>query len=569
MILGALGMIAANAATLLGARALLDRVKTGTPSADFVLFLLLRFLLISAAVILAGLAHALTPWVLGLAGAVALGLLCARGAHRSLPRPTSLPWNRWLVGFAALILLRLLLQVWFFAPYSEDVLSYHLPKIAEWLRAGAFTREMGNDPRVTLPAGFELIETWWVVFLHHDVLIEMAGLEFLLLAAASVYALARRLDWSPSCAFGAALLMALTPGLHLQATSTMNDVAAAAMILATTALLFAAAAPSLILLAVGLGAGVKPTYVYALPGLALLFWMLRREARPAPGSRRAAFTLAGLALAAGAFWYLRNLVWFGNPVYPMGTPRGNQVQQLGPSLASLKENLLALVDLRVYDFVSAPGALHAGNANWGAAAFACGFPALIVLLREEPRLRRLALAFLVSLLSLLTLITLDRWNSRFVLFVPALAALALSQLASRHRVLAGLAAAALLMETYSTSLPSELPRPKASMLAAQDWKERSLRPLPALLRDQSTIGFHGDLSGGPYLLYGADYSHRVLYLRDESLPLLLASLDREGVRFFYVAQKPDARKPLFQEGVEHGMLRPFEDGERAGFERIR
>src|SRR6185436_1802359 len=99
--------------------------------------------------------------------------------------------------------------------------------------------------------------------------------------------------------------------------------------------------------------------------------------------------------------------------------------------------------------------------------------------------------------------------------------------------------------------------------------ERSLRPLPDLLRGQSTIGFHGDLSGGPYLLYGADYSHRVLYLREESLTDLLSTLDREGVRYFYVAQKPDARKPLFREGVERGSLRPFDDGERAGFERIR
>src|SRR6185436_7230100 len=156
MILGALAMVVANGATLLGARAILARIGTGRPAPDAVLFLVLRLLLISAAVVLAGLTRTLHPWGLGLAGTAACAVLLARGAHRNLPRILPFPWSPWLTAVAALVLVRVLLQVWFFAPAFGDVLSYHLPKVAEWVRAGAFTREMGSDPRVPFPAGFEL-----------------------------------------------------------------------------------------------------------------------------------------------------------------------------------------------------------------------------------------------------------------------------------------------------------------------------------------------------------------------------------------------------------------------------
>jgi hypothetical protein len=562
-------MIVANAATLLGAHSLLQKIKTGKPSVDVVLFLLLRILLISGAVILAGLVGLLTPLALGLAGAAALAVLLARGAQRSLPRPMPLPWNRWLVAGAVLILIRLLLQVWLFAPYTDDALSYHLPKIAEWIRAGGFTREMGSSPRATLPAGFEIVETWWLLFLHHDVLIEMAGLEFLALACAAVYALGRELGWSPSCALGSAILFGMTPGLHLEATSALNDVAAAALVLATAVLIVARAAPSLILVAVALGAGIKPTYVYALPGLALLYGMSRREATLRPGCPWAARGASMLALLAGGFWYVRNVLWFGNPVYPMGTPQGAQIQQFGPSLSSLRENVLALIDLRVYDFVSAPGALHTGNANWGAVAFACGFPALIVVLREEPRLRRLATALLFSLLCVFTLVTLDPWNVRFIQFFPALPALALARVATRHRLLAGLAVIALFLEFISTTLPSEISRPKLASLASQDWSGRSTRPAEPSVAKGVPIGLFSDEGGNPYWLYDPDFSRRVVYLRESTLEGLLTTLDREAVTVFYVAVKTDQSNPLFEEGVRKQALQPFRDGFGRGYRRVR
>ena len=90
----------ANVATLLGARAVLDRIRTGRPAPDAVLFLTIRLFLISAAVVLAGLTRTLGPLGLGLAEccravATALGsdekrLTALRG---DFPRLQDLIWQ--------------------------------------------------------------------------------------------------------------------------------------------------------------------------------------------------------------------------------------------------------------------------------------------------------------------------------------------------------------------------------------------------------------------------------------------------------------------------------------------
>ena len=50
---GLLGMAAANAATLLAANELLRRIRTDVPAIDLVLFMLLRFTLVSLVTLLA------------------------------------------------------------------------------------------------------------------------------------------------------------------------------------------------------------------------------------------------------------------------------------------------------------------------------------------------------------------------------------------------------------------------------------------------------------------------------------------------------------------------------------
>ncbi len=573
MILGALAMLAANGAVALGARMLLPRIAVGRPATDFVLFLLLRLLLLSAVVLLAGWAGGLTATVLGIAGVAALALFLALGAHRGLRRPDLEGWDRWLIGLAAIVAVRLLLQVWFLAPYHDDTLGYHLPKIAEWVRSGGFTRELGPDPRSTFPAGFELIETWWVVFLHHDALIEMAGVEFLLLAGAGAYALAREMGWSSKSAFIASLFIALTPGLHLQATACFNDGPVAALVVATAALILARVPPALILIPVGLGIGIKPTFAYALPGLAVFAVLCRREPASRVPSSRAAWAACAAALAVGATWYLRNWVVYGNPIHPMGLDGmkslggGSTLQRVGPSFRSLHEGLAGFLDIRIYDAIQPPNAAGAGNLNWGAAAFAIGAPALVALVRAETALRRLTIGLVLSMLSVFALVEYDLWYTRFVLFIPVLPTLALARLWERHRIVAVLASVALASELLGTCVPGAVPEEVLRHLVSVPVSVRAARPVPERLGPGKQAGYFVDHYGRSYLLYGTDYSRPIVYLREQTLEGLLSRLRSEGLATFYVGVGRSGGL-ILEEGVRRGVLKPFEDRGWTGYDVV-
>ncbi|HUR39325.1 MAG TPA: hypothetical protein VM222_07515 [Planctomycetota bacterium] len=571
MILGALGMLVANAAALLGAQAILERLRSGKPAVDFVLLLLLRLFLISAAVLVAGLARLLNPLALGLAGAALIGVLVPLGVHRRLPRWSGGGWAPGWTLLAAAVAVRLLLQVWFLAPYHADALGYHRPKVAERVRAGGFGLEFGPDLRSTFPAGFELIETWWVVFLHHDVLIEAAGLEFLLLSAASTYAIARELGWSSRTATAAAALFVMNPALHFMATSCINDGAITGLLVATVALIVAGVHPLLVLLPVAMGAGVKPTFLYTLPGLALMAALLPRSEGVDPASRRTVLTVAAGALLVGAFWYLRNAVVYHNPIYPMG-PGGMRslvsgaiLQRVGPSWASLRDNLGCFLDIRVYDAQTAPDALCTNNFNWGPVGFALGAVAAIPALREDRLLRRVASGLAVSALGVFLSVELDPWCTRFVVFLAVLPALALARFWDRYRFVPLLGGAALLVQFVSTCIPGNLPPETLKALVRQGWRERSSMPAPAESRS-SRVAYSCDDFGESYPLYGPGYDRGVVYVRDRTAQDLLDHLDRDRIEAVYVSPNLHLRTAIFEEGVARGRLKPLRQGAWKGYE---
>jgi hypothetical protein len=557
MIAGVLALVVANLASLLGAHALMLRVRAEPSPMDFALLQFLRLLIISTVVLLAGLTHSLTAPLLGGLAVIALVALVLCGAHRRIARPSLPMWGGLLIGSFALVALRLLLQVWLFSPHLGDALSYHLPKIAEWIRASGFTREMGVHTHVTFPAGFELIETWWVVFLHHDALIELAGVEFLLLAAGGTYALARLVGLDERFSAFGALLYVLVPGLHLGATACINDTAVAALLVATAALIAGGASLPLIVSAMGLGLGIKPTYGFALPGLGLLCWFYRGGGHH---FRAPAVIAAAAGLGTGAYWYVRNLVWFGNPFYPLGSPGfvDPTPVQFGPSLRSLFANFVALVDFRIYDTRTILGANVDEMAGWGGAAVACGSIALISGVAESLPLRRLAAAFGLSLAGSLMFSLNDSWCLKYVFFFPALLCIAAAKSAQEDPKVRLLAAVAAAFAFAGTFLPYDLPPSDLRILARQSGRDRTAAKL-ALWQAQrevpdSVVGYFGGPLGPTYLLYRPDFSRRVEYFRSPSADQLLAGIDRAGVATIYAMPESEGERHILEECIARGRL---------------
>ncbi len=565
MILAILAFLVANAAVGLGARALARSLWTDDPAIDFLQFLLLRLALISVAVLAAGTAGALTPLALGTLGTLGLAGLLAAGAHRLSPLLPALPPCGPAMKLAlAVVVFRLVAQVWFFAPYNYDALSYHLTKVAEWVRVGGFTREMGVDTHAPFPAGFELLETWWVVFLRHDVLIEAAGVEFLLLAFASVRVIASRLGLNNRAGMAAALLYVLTPGLHLQATSCLNDAAVAALVLATFALVLAPASMPSLLLPVGLGFGVKPTYAYALGGVLLLLWLRRKEPRAVRPRLSVALLLVLLAATPGLFWYGRNALWFGNPIHPVGSrgliaETGEKKIQFGPSFASAARNVLALAEERVVDRGSPQGSLLVRISGWGPVAFACGILCLLSGLANDLELRRLALCFGVSLVGVLGLVNHDPWYMRFVLFFPALLTVATIKAAPSIPALPVVLLPCLAFQFAATIVPADLSWPDVRTLARMSWHERSAAALVDAQSGLDRIGYFGlepvHNRGESYLLYQPDYSTEVVHLRSRAPADLAREMRERGVRVLY-ASRPSLNFPNpVDEALRLGLLR--------------
>ncbi|HEX7900268.1 MAG TPA: DUF2079 domain-containing protein, partial [Planctomycetota bacterium] len=348
------------------------------------------------------------------------------------------------------------------------------------------------------------------VFLRHDVLIEAAGVEFVALAASAVYVLARRTGLDERAAAFASLIYVLTPGFHLSATSCLNDAPAAAMALTVAALLAGRASWGAIAVAAALGVGIKPTAGFALSGFLLLAWLTRAEERRRSGRGLA---LAAAAVVVGAFWYARNLLWFGSPFYPLGSDVENPVAvQLGPRLGSLGANLGDLLSGRLLD-PAATGANVDHGAGWGAAAVGLGLIGLLLQLREEPRLRALAAAFGVSLLTTLTFTQNDPWCLKYAFFFPALLAIAAAGWAARSKPAAGLAALAVVVCLAATTLPYDLPWTSFQALARQPVKTRSALTLWADDVPDDAVGCRGGFETRSYLLYRPDFSRRVVYLR--------------------------------------------------------
>lgn len=554
-----LALVFANVAVLLGAHAVLRRLRTGEASADLVLYLLLRLGLISLVVLAAGALKALTPMALAIAGVVVTAVLLALGEHRRLPGLRRPEVGTGALIFAGVLVIRSLLQVWFFAPFQRDALTYHLPKIGEWVQHHGFTSEWGLDLRSTFPSGFELIETWWVAPLRHDVLIEMAGLEFLLLGAAATADIARRLQAPTRFAFLAALLYALTPGICLQATSCLNDGPVAALWTATAALALRTVPLPLLLLPIGLGIGVKPTYAYGMPGIAVLWWFAARRRDPAT---RWSLATGALALLAGSSWYVRNTVVYGNPIHPMGpsgisVQEGHVAQRLGPSLSGLLENLYRLADSRIYDHLGPYDPELPQISGWGCAVLATGLIALFLTARTDPLMRRIAAGYVVSLLVILALVVPDPWYMRYVLFFPGLFAVATAKAAESVRAAALVAWLALGVQLVGTMIPGRFPIGGVTDLVSMSWRDRTFYRHPQL-ENVDAVGFI-ELPADEvkvYPFYRPDFSRRVVYLRPRSPEELMDLLRREHLSRL-VCLKPH---PMVQPWIDSGRLVSLNSG---------
>lgn len=349
-----------------------------------------------------------------------------------------------------------------------DGFSYHLVTVDVWLQTG----EIGRVPQRWwsdgYPANGELMTLWLTVFTGSDRLATLTGLVAVPLAIVGTVGIARRLGANRPSALLAGLVLSAMPAFIALSTTTYVDGLAVAYL--AGAWFFGLAAMSavewphrralLVLtgIAIGLGAGTKGTLILPLAVLAL--GLLVDAARRSAGREKVrqsahAAVLVGLPAALmGGYWYVKNVLVFGNPVWPfaVGPLPGlgtidDLIVQAPPQLADLwpvariARSWFADPWVTRYFYDTRIGGF---GVEWPLVLI-FGMAGVAILVRG----RRFAPLVLLVAPALVTLASMPMsWWPRLTLFVPlivlALAAIALTRL---PRVAASVAGALVVVAT--------------------------------------------------------------------------------------------------------------------------
>jgi hypothetical protein len=332
--------------------------------------------------------------------------------------------------------------------HDFDGLAYHVVTVDVWLQNGHIGRVPQRIWSDSYAANGELITTWLMLLSRTDWLASFTGLIPLPLAAVAIAGFARTIGAERRWAALAGIVVIAMPTVIVKADSTYIDNLGMAEVAAAWFFALRAIATEepqrrrgLLLLAgvaAGLAAGTKATLVLPVAGVGVAAFfaaLLARRTPPAAKFLDAAALLVP-SLVFGASWYIKNLVVFGNPLWPftVGPFRGlGSFEEVGlrpppemaglPPLQQIATSWIADLGYRTYSHDVRVG-------GYGLAWLP--LLALAILAVAWLRPRRSALGLIsVALPAIVTFIVMpEPWWTRYALFlvvlVAGLAALALS-----------------------------------------------------------------------------------------------------------------------------------------------
>jgi hypothetical protein len=233
-----------------------------------------------------------------------------------------------LLALAGLFLAWIIFLGVFFPSTDWDGNSYHLTFSANVIQNHTFF-----DPATSLkwlagyPKGGEFVQLWSVLITHNDMFTDLAQIPFLALGIYALYAIARRLGANKQQARFAALLFIFLPMVLNQLKTTYVDVMLCSIFFAGLAIVIKEKLGKLDLVLIGiifsLLISIKSTgflFVFAL--LPLLFWNLYKHQKDIKsglvGYYAKSIAYITPALFFGLYWYFKNWIEYGSPIYPFG-----------------------------------------------------------------------------------------------------------------------------------------------------------------------------------------------------------------------------------------------------------
>lgn len=239
------------------------------------------------------------------------------------------PYWRWIwIAGAGAFLGHVLVHGLLRLPSDFDSLMYHMPLIDSWLQAGSlYAPDCGSW---FLAAGNEALGLWIVGPLSGDFLIGLNNLPIVVLWGAALYEICRQLRLRGSWPHVVTLASLVVHTLWHESDDASNDLPVAAYFLGGCcyALRYLETEHRRDLWLCGVCAGLLAGIKYFALGYAvvlvagLMFCLL--ITRGVRASLRVLGTLALVGAVFGGYWYVRNWILGGSPVYPMGVSASSE-----------------------------------------------------------------------------------------------------------------------------------------------------------------------------------------------------------------------------------------------------
>jgi hypothetical protein len=207
-------------------------------------------------------------------------------------------------------------------PDDFDTLMYHLPIVVEWLQSASLY--VPDSSYWWTPGVGEISVLWMVAPFSGDFLYSLGNVPFVVLWALGSYRLSRELRLPPKWAHLAAMSAMLVFTTLDELDDCQNDIAIAALFVCAAAFggqyLRRPTLGSVVMMGLSVGAlaGVKYNALgYAALVVAAVSGACLLERRYHDCMKCVLASCGGFMLL-GSYWYVRNAVVSGSPLYPMG-----------------------------------------------------------------------------------------------------------------------------------------------------------------------------------------------------------------------------------------------------------
>ena len=395
----------------------------------------------------------------------------------------------------------LIFLAYLFPSYGWDALWYHLPIVGNILQRGAIEEEAVSFS-INLfinifPKNIELFFLWNTIFLNSDIIMDMSQLFFTITGVLTIYSIAVKLKIKEEYAIYSSLLFFFTPVIILQSTMNYVDIAVSVLFLIainflmrddrekrTTPVLLSGLATGILLGSKGSG----PIFLIVLSAAILIHELTGYFNLVKPRSNlssnipdkkcRNGFVKDSLitymvnfmpaVLLLGGYWYIKNWMLYGNPVYPMEVSFFNITLFKGlyggiidsapgildklPWLQGLFYVWLERVEYYLYD---------SGLSGFGPMWFILYLPSLVFSIVYAIKWKRYNFLFIGAILIVTFLLYPRNWNTRYVIFIVGLGTLSFGLVLENFNRRAGiLKVIALLIAGYvffSANSPSIMP----------------------------------------------------------------------------------------------------------------